>query len=261
MIRRKKPNGALHFDKNLRGWHAYGVEACCQATIDGCGNHVISLPTWHDSKSTNLEKLQEAHEYVWHKHGQALQRIYTTCGVLPDNYNWEDNKQNENLKKLVTWTREKFLRACGFPTRYAHHLEEWLENITNGEPVVEVLHAKSSQTPIEVKSFVPQPQTTRRVLHHFCALDCGIVQAGCVVVAPDLAGKLSGDTGELDRLLHRVRYTVVCVNFQDLYRNHKLWQKLKRLSLRAFAIQRLNRVANFNTDSTAVVVFELHNNV
>jgi hypothetical protein len=256
LIHKRKPKSTSYFDKNLQGWHAYGVEACCQAIKDGCRNYVFSLPVWHDSKGVNLAGLKEAHHFVWHKHGEALQRIYTTCGALPDEYNWAGSEQRTVLDEIVKWGREKFLRLCGFPSRYTYTLGEWLEAVTSGEPFVEVLHERSSQALIETKSFVALPQTTRRVLHRFSGFDCDTLQADCIVVAPELMVKLSNDLAILERLLERERRAFICIYFKNLWTQLKLWKKLNQSSVNAFAI-RQHGIIGYNGTSKAIVVFEL----
>ncbi|HEV2904060.1 MAG TPA: glycosyltransferase family 2 protein, partial [Pyrinomonadaceae bacterium] len=102
LIHRRAGDRNGYFDEGLTGWHAYGVEACCAAIREGAKNYVLPLPVWHDSKTTNLAGLEEAHQYVWQKHGGALKRIATTCGNLPDEYGW-GNSANCSLKRM--WSR------------------------------------------------------------------------------------------------------------------------------------------------------------
>lgn len=255
LIHRRKQDNRPYFDTGLRGWHAYGVEACCQAIIDGCSNYVISLPVWHDSKATNLQGLEEAHEYVWRKHGGAFHRIFTTCGPLPDLYKWRDDRQFPHLRRVKMWGREKALRFCGFPTRYVYEFDEALEKLTENLPIVEVLHKAAPYDVLEAKSFLPVPKQERRVIHRFCGFDYGDLQSECVVVMPELATELLDYPKEWENLVNKIPRLLVCVNIEDFWRRPKLWRKLKSQSAKQFIVQKVRDVINWDGKSWTTVVF------
>ena len=254
LIHRRKQNGSPYFDTGLEGWHAYGVEACCQAIRDGDVNYVIPLPVWHDSKATNLQGLEEAHKHVWRKHGGAFRRIFTTCGTLPDMYDRADKSFTLSMQ-IEMWAREKALRVCGFPTRYVYEFDEALEKLTENLPVVEVLHKSAPYDVIEARSFLPLPKQERRIIHRFCDFGVGDLQSDCVVVTPELAIEIPDRPKEWERLLRNSSRLLVCVDVEDLWKRPKLWRALKGRSASRFVVQKFRQVINWDGKAWTTAVF------
>ncbi|HEX8161971.1 MAG TPA: glycosyltransferase family A protein [Pyrinomonadaceae bacterium] len=236
LMRRKGAADRRYFDEALKGWHAYGVEACCAAAREGERNVVLSLPTWHDSKSTNMAGLAEAHDYVWRKHGAALGRISTTMAVLPDAY----DRTRSRVRQLKTRSTRKLLtlaaKLAGVRAVQVGYLGEALEALTAPMPVVDVLHRRSEQEPIEVGAFVPQPATRRRVVHHFSGLDFGELRSGSVLIAPDLAAEFCEAGGALAPPPPPARDLLVCAPLAELLKQPKLWRAARRGSADAVLV-------------------------
>jgi hypothetical protein len=226
LIRRRAENGGPYFDEGVPGWHAYGVEACCAAARGGATNYVLPLPVWHDSKATNLAGLEEAHAYVWHKHGAALGRISTTCGDLPDFYGWGRDTRGGALKRIFERAQTSYYhRLAGHPAAFHHDYYETLESLTESEDLIECLHAPAWFEAVEAAAFVPHPARPRRVVHHFGGWDAG--GSGCVVVAGDLIGHAGA--GGLESLRRRARRVIVCVDWDGgAGGGARRWKELKR---------------------------------
>lgn len=247
LIRRRTADE--YFDEGLTGWHAYGVEACCAAIRTGAKNYVLPLPVWHDSKSTNLAGLEEAHHYVWQKHGSALGRIATTCGTLPDEYRW-GNSSNDSLKRM--WSRIEtsyYHRLGGFPHAFHDNFNEVLERLTASEQMIDCLHVQAWPDLLEAKSFIPIPQQTRQILHHFSAWSIREPQADCVVIASDLARHLSGDLKQIRALIDQQRRVLICLNWEDRTGNRRRWKALERAANQIHLTRRW--------DSSRVALIEL----
>ncbi len=257
LIHKRESGAQAYFDEALEGWHAYGVEACCRAIENGPRNYVVSLPVWHDSKSVNLEKLEDAHAFVWRKHGHRLRKIYTASGTLPDDYHRTGADRPAFLNTIKKWRREKAFRLCGFSTRYADQFGVWLEAQTQDEAVVEVLHEEKPVAGIEVKSFVAQPEKARRVIHRFRGFDYGVLQSDCVVVMPELAIECARRIEDLEELLRKVRRLIICFNPRDLWRAPKLWRLLRRRAATSVMIQKWDTTSNYDGLKTATAVFEV----
>jgi hypothetical protein len=229
LIHRREQAGYRYFDEALTGWHAYGVEACCAAAREGKRNVVLSLPTWHDSKSSNMAGLAEAHAYVWQKHGGDLGRISTTMAILPDAYDRSRSRlhglKSRSFRKLLTL----FAGLLRIRVTQVGYLGEALEALTAAMPVVDTLHLPSRQETIEVGAFVPQPEARRRVCHHFAGLDFSELQSDSVLIAPDLASQLCTTGEALPTPPASVRHMLVCVPFADLLRQ-RLWRAVLRRS-------------------------------
>ena len=216
LIHRRKAVGDQYFDEQVPGWHAYGVEACCATIRRGASNYVLPLPIWHDSKSTNLQGLTEAHQYVWQKHGTALGRISTTCGDLPSTYGWPESSRPKGTKKLLERIKNSYYyRLGGQPRALNHDFEELLESLTESEKVVECLHTPAWHDTIEARSFVSCPGTSRKILHRFTGWDFNNFASDCIVVAADLGNTLDGDFTRLTDLRQRVRRLIVCVDWRQ----------------------------------------------
>ncbi|MDX6443616.1 MAG: hypothetical protein QOH71_690 [Blastocatellia bacterium] len=216
LIHRRQPERDRYFDEDVPGWHAYGVDACCAAIRGGATNYVLPLPVWHDSKSTNLQGLEDAHRYVWEKHGAALGRISTSCGDLPACYGWAPASRLEPIKRW--WRRLQtsyYHRLGGYPQAFTLKAEELLESLTQSEDLVECLHSPTWYGTIEARGFVQHPNRNRRIFHRFVGWNTGELQSDCVVVAADLS-EIPGNTiGRLRDLKQRVRRLIVCVDGLD----------------------------------------------
>jgi hypothetical protein len=214
LIHRHQPDGVKYFDEAVPGWHAYGVEACCAAIQSGAANYVLPLPIWHDSKSTNLQGLEEAHRYIWDKHGSALGRIATTCGNLPDTYGWR-KPHHAAFGKLCNRIHNSYdYWLAGYPGTATEDFEEKLEYLTESENVVECLHTTSWHTPIKAKGFVRFPRRSRQILHRFSGRDFDDLNSDCIVVATDLSERRDGNFDWLRDLSRRVRRVILCVEWQ-----------------------------------------------
>lgn len=248
LVHRREAAGHEYFDEGLTGWHAYGVEACCAAARGGAKNYVLPLPVWHDSASTNMAGLEEAHRYVWDKHGASLGRITTTCGELPGGYGWGGRSLADSLRGV--WGRVQtsyYHRVAGYPGAFHHVFGEWLDALTEGEREVECLHVPAWYGPLEAGAFSARAGSRRRVVHRFEGWrDAG---AGCVVVATDLAAALPDDLGPLKSLAGGARRVVACLNWEDAQARPARWKALKRRASRVELTRRW--------DGTRVAVLEL----
>ena len=254
LIIRRRQQGE-YFDEAVPGWHAYGVEACCRATRNGEQNYVLSLPVWHDSKSTNMEGLSEAHAYVWHKHGAALHKIFTTCGAIPDEFVEPLPKFPVSVRRAKRWGREKTFALLGSPTKYVHQFGEALELMTKDESDTEVLHGSASMCVIEAKSFVAQPERARRIVHRFCGLSAANWQADCLVVMPQLGHTISIE--KLDVFKQRVRRLLVCFDLRHKRMHSHLYRVLQQRSIDWLVARKLDTGINYDGLPRAVAIFDV----
>ena len=249
LMHRREANAFRYFDEGLVGWHAYGAEACCAAEREGRKNFVLSLPTWHDSKSSNMEGLAEAHEYVWKKHGPALRRIATLMAILPDDYGWGTSRRfrMRAARKIISlWGKQ-----AGFQVLQVGHLGEALERLTSHAPVVETLHKQSPQEVMEVGAFVPQPAVKRRVLHYFAGLNFAGLKSRYFLIAPDLAAELRSVEETLNEAPRDVQALYFCAPLWDLLKKPKLWRALRRRSPAA------TLVLHWNMTVSPFIIFNL----
>lgn len=254
LIRRRRQGS--YFDVDVPGWHAYGVEACCRAIRNGEQNYVLPLPVWHDSKSTNMNGLSEAHAYVWSKHGSALPKIFTTCGAIPDELVKTPYKSPQSIRRAKRWGREQAFGLFGSPTRYIHHFGEALEWMTRDEPNIEVLHGDAPVRAIEAKSFVAQPERARRIVHRFCGLSgTGDRQADCLVVMPQVGDALSGE--KIASLVQRVRRLFVCFDLRSRHTQPDLYHALRQRSSNWLVARKLDTSINYDGMPCAVAIFEV----
>lgn len=231
LVHRREANGYHYFDQGVPGWHAYGVEACCRAMLEGKKNYVAPLPIWHDSKRTNLDGLAAAHQYVWQKYGTALGRIYTTCGVLPDANSSATNHAVSISQRALRRLRATALRARGFHHAYLKWYEEELEALTEDVAVIECLHQPASQEPIEAGAFAALPERTRRIIHRFCGLGFDRLESDFVVIAADLAVTLHTSCEAIDKLRKNLRRLLICLDLEDAKRHQSLWRALLKRSV------------------------------
>jgi len=189
LIHRNERGRRPYFDRQVPGWHAYGVEACCSAMRRGLVNYVLPLPIWHDSQSTNLAGLKLSHGYVWKKHRDAFSWIYTTCGVLPHSYGWSGSyRASTFLKRLKDSQYVDWIRTAGESAAvFAESPWQALERLTVDENVVECFHRRAWFPKLEAISFMDRPSRPRRIVHHYIGPQLGTVTADCLVVAPDLS--------------------------------------------------------------------------
>lgn len=255
LISRRRDDGQ-YFDENLRGWHAYGVDACCRAIEEGGRNHVLTLPVWHDSKSTNLSGLAEAHNFVWHKHRSSLPKIYTTCGAIPDEF-VRQHQSPTVMRRAIRWGRCKAGATFGAPTEYVHHLGEALERLTENEALTEVLHCRAGVADIEARGFVPLPQHARRVLHSFRGLPHVEERADCVVIIPDLVPHIT--IPELNQIIRGVPRVLVCMDVEDRKTNPDLWRALQSRSVARLIVRKSDTTINYDGLPPVVSIFELRN--
>lgn len=238
LIHRNDRKDGRYFDEAVPGWHAYGVEACCAAIREGKKNYVVSAPVWHDSKSTNLEGLADAHHYVWRKHGEQLGKIHTTCGVLPDLYQWAGPVQSALTDRVKYKLQTLGFRLSGGNEWAGNWFEEELELMTAGHASVECLHADAPVDDLEAKSFVAQPKREKIVRHVFRGLCSKSATSSCVVVAPDLTEEVLSSPGAIGALQEAFRKVIVCLNLETAvkwpFAFRKLLQRSKgsRLSYR-----------------------------
>jgi hypothetical protein len=250
LITRRRAHGHQYFDESLDGWHAYGVEACCAAIRSGQVNHALPLPVWHDSKSTNMKGLEAAHRYVWEKHGAALARIATTCGDLPNCYDWGPESQARQKTRLAERLRTSYYhRLGGYPGAFSKKAEELIESMTESEDAIECLHAPAWYDTIEAHGFVQQPARTRRIFHRFKGWERQELKADCVVVAADLMEMPGESVLELRRLRQRSRRVLVCVDGLHQAKTIKGWRALKSEARSAELTQ--------HWDGTPSVILEL----
>jgi hypothetical protein len=222
LVHRNLGPGHSYFDEAVPGWHAYGVEACCTALGQGLRNYVLPLPIWHDSNSTNLKGLREAHAYVWQKHRRAFPRIYTTCGVLPHPYGWSGSYRVAMfLQRVRGWRHAGWLRLAA-PGAFRSTPWAALEELTCREPVVDCLHSPAWFEHLEGTAFTDRTTAPRRIVHHFAGFQPEELQSDCLVVAPDLAGQLTS----LEQLPVGVRRLLVCCYLGDAYARPRRWGKL-----------------------------------
>jgi hypothetical protein len=269
LIRRRQEEGHAYFDEGMPGWHAYGVDACCRALREGQKNYVISLPVRHDSRSSNVEGLEEAHLRVWREHGDALGRIATTCGLLPDTYGFAGGPRRGRLATFAAWVgayglptlgewvSAKLLRRCGFSVKSDNSLGPTLESLTEGEPLVASLHRQLPHGPIEAGAFVSQPRRRRRVVHFFDGLEPQAPRSDCVVVLPDLGGDLVRDPRALRQLAVGVRRLTLCFSLRDLVRRPALWRLARDSAAARTLVLRSDRSVYYDTLLSPVVVIDL----
>lgn len=193
LMTRNRGPGAAYFDDRVPGWHAYGVDACLTARAGGARNHVLPVPVWHDSASTNLAGLREAQAYVWGKHRRRFRRVYTTCGRLPDGLEYAGSYRLARAgRRLRDLWYARWIRAAGSADGFDRTPWEVLEQLTAAEPVVRCLHRPHPIGRIEGIGFTDRTAAPRRVVHEFAGLPpAGGPADPVVVVAPELAPDLA----------------------------------------------------------------------
>lgn len=223
LIHRNRGSEHPYFDEHIPGWHAYGVEACCQALRQGARNCILPLPIWHDSNSTNQVGLGEAHSYVWNKHGGAFRRIYTTCGVLPHPYGWSGSyRVSTFFQRLRGWRHAAWFRLTSVDAAFGQTPWEVLEELTREEPEVDCLHAPANFASMEGVAFTDRTTHPRRIRHHFRGTSLDFPPADCVVIAPELAG----DFHSLRQLPDEARRLIVCLYLEDRLARPRHWRWL-----------------------------------
>ena len=255
LMHRRDAGHSRYFDEGLTGWHAYGVDACCRARQVGHKNYVISLPVWHDSQSTNRQGLEDAHAYVWRKHGRALSRIFTMYGALPERYRW-DGRQ-ETIPVLTQFGRKlcaTIFSAHGFRVVYDWTFLNVLESLTEGLSDVEVAHTPGPYDTLETRSFVARPKTARRVTHRFGGLDDDVLRSSHVVIMPDLAAQLLDDATALDAVVNPPRSTIVCVNLRQLVSRPGLWRGAGRSDSDRLLYLKEDAITNWDGMARAIAV-------
>jgi glycosyl transferase family 2 len=230
LIHRRLPRGQKYFDEALGGWHAYGVDACCSALRAGLKNYVIPLPIWHDSPSTNISGLSEAHEYVWRKYKTAFQRIHTTCGLLPDALLTRVNAGPASSGGIRSRMRKLCKRLFAIVGPEGGWLPADLESLTVKEQVIECLHRPAPVGNMVAEAFHPTP-ARRRVIHHkFCGLNASRLESDCVVISPDLAYAVLDEPELIREMARSLRRLIICVSLGQFCKRPVPWLKLTRLA-------------------------------
>jgi len=227
LIHRRVSGESKYFDELVPGWHAYGVEGCCNEIRKGRKNYVLSLPVWHDSPGANLAGLKESHQYVWRKHGASLGKIYTTCGALPSSRPKSGGLAVAYLRRAMRRIRNLNLYLLGFQSTSLTWFHETLDSITQSSILVHCLHDYANQDPIEAAGFSADPKHDRPIIHTFSAFDTADLQKGDVVIAPDLAARLSDDTVVLEHLRNTAGRLFVCLSIEQLKSQPRLWRWLR----------------------------------
>lgn len=258
LIRRRQADPEPYFDEAVEGWHAYGVEACCRASSRGEKNYVVPLPIWHDSKGTNQEGLSEAHEYVWRKHGPALRRISTTCGILPHVYDSNRGGGGPTWKTRVSnHIYKKTLRDFGLRVVVEDYFGEVLESMTKDAAVVDVMHRRGPVEKMEAQAFVAQTTRRRRVVHYFRGFEYGAPASDrFVVIAPDLSARLR-ETDEVLSGPAEGGRLLLCVNVVDIYKNMRFWRIVRRRSISQQLVLKWDETINWDGMARAIAVFEI----
>jgi hypothetical protein len=203
LMHRREPGP--YFDERLGGWHAYGVDACCEALKRGYRNYVVDAPVWHDSYGTNVQGLEDAHRYVWRKHGGRFREIFTTCGSLPKS-RWRIARRRG--RRVLA---RSALRALGHRNTFMPDLDRFLERLTAGEPAVHCWHGPAGVDVLEARGFVPVPGRPRVVTHRFGQPFAP--HPGCHVLTADLAW---GDVALALRALAGRRWTILVRRYEGL---------------------------------------------
>lgn len=247
LITRRAPGPREYFDEGLTGWHAYGVDACCAAIREGARNYLLPLPVWHDSRTTNLAGLEEAHSYVWHKHRDAFKRIATTCGTLPDEYGWNGGSKPSLAQLRTRLETSYYHRLGGYPNAFSENFNEVLERLTATEPLIACLHKDAWPELWEAKAFVPIPHQPRQIVHHFSGWKPGELQSQCIVVATDLARQLTENLDDLKTLARRAGRILICLDWEDRAANSARWQALEK------AAKQINLTRRWDASRAAII--------
>ena len=230
LAHRRLTANRFYFDERLTGWHAYGIEACCEALRAGLRNYILPALVWHDSATTNVVGLAEAHAYVWHKHGAVLGPIHSTCGRLP--------RARPDLAGRIVGRAEGFARRfhkaiCairGMRTVYVDEYGDALESLTEGLPCVDVIHGNVDLDPIETKGFVGQPARVRQIRHWFGQSPESLGKTACVVIAPERTRELSDEPEKLKAWTSDCSQLWVCACERDLRLKPRMRTFLKQRS-------------------------------
>jgi hypothetical protein len=182
LIHRRQPGP--YFDEEIGGWHAYGVDACCDALIRRFRNYVLDAPVWHDSKGTNVSGLRDAHHYVWLKHRGRIREIFTTCGAVPTQYGWGMTWLPGTYKRVKGRLISEGFRLLSIERAFRLGLWQVLEHLTAGEPVVNCWHGAAGCQVLEARGFVPFPDRPRAVSHRFG--QAFVPHPGCHVFSAEL---------------------------------------------------------------------------
>ncbi len=249
LIHRRVEGRQEYFDEGVPGWHAYGVDACCVAIREGARNYILPLPTWHDSKETNIAGLEEAHAYVWAKHGDALGRICTVCGVLPEFYGWSGSRWTALSERLSLRLAAARYELAGYHRALRRGFLETLEELTRGEEFVEYLHASAPFDPVEAGALMPQSKSLRRIVHRFDGWEACELESGALIIATDLARSVGENLERLRSLAASGRRVWLCMNLEDARREMSLWRELRRRSSAVMLTRRY--------DKTSVAIFEI----
>ena len=87
-------------------WHAYAVEYALRVRARGRLAGAVDTAVTHNSLTTNLARLDEAHRHVGDRY-PALQPIHTTCGTVgPRRPDWRQLPLVRDQKWRRTWLRQ-----------------------------------------------------------------------------------------------------------------------------------------------------------
>jgi hypothetical protein len=155
------------FDESLDGWHAYGVDACCDAIRRGEKNYVIETSLWHASKALNTAKLRESHKFIYGKHYAAIGSIMTTCGRIPRAYEWKGGYRYKNWVQKIRWMIARTQQKVRAEIHQVELLNDLLDRITIDRESIACLRGKFWVPRMEAVGFRDKTIKPRRIVHHF----------------------------------------------------------------------------------------------
>ena len=187
LIHKRLPQSNLYFDPNLNGWHGYGVDACCTALRADGKNSVLPLPVFHDSPSTNQAGLRDAHQFIRSKHGQNINPIFTTCGVLPNDYGLLGSYKVARFSRWLAgwWTTPSWNRLAHRDT-YEACPYRTLDSLTLEESTI-IAHRGDFFLPsIECVGLCDRSNKARKVVHLFDSLATPFSNEACHLMMPEV---------------------------------------------------------------------------
>lgn len=92
-------------------WHAYAVEYALRVRSNGRLAGAVDTAITHNSLTTNLARLEEAHRHVAHQYADLLP-IHTTCGTLRQpGRDWRNLPGLRGQRWRMTWLRQSLAAA------------------------------------------------------------------------------------------------------------------------------------------------------
>lgn len=89
----------------LLAWHAYGVEYACRVRREGLIAAAVDLEVSHNSLTTNLARLAEAHHRIRDEYPELLP-IRTTCGTITAASGASLRRHLARRHRAMTWWHE-----------------------------------------------------------------------------------------------------------------------------------------------------------